>query len=69
MLKYVKLFGFLKPKTFLCVYADQREVGLWLRCLSLQVYLMLGLRKCLIKLKTLALLVGLASYKPASDGG
>lgn len=72
---YVKLFCFLKPKNFLyvyhsiyikkCLYLDQRETGLWLRCLSLQVYMMLGLRKCLIKLKT----VGLANDEPASDGG
>lgn len=74
----VKL-GFLMLENFLYVYhsiyiyiyknihlyLDQHETGLWLRCLSLKVYMMLGLRKCLIKLKA----VGLARDKPASDGG
>lgn len=75
---YVKPYGFLKkppPNLYvyhymyvyikIYLYLDQRETELWLRCLSLQVYMMLELRKCLIKLK----MIGLASNKPASDGG
>lgn len=61
--------GFLKQKTFFCVYWDQHETGLWLRCLSLQVYVMPGLRKCLIKLRTLSSLLGLARSELASDSG
>lgn len=74
---YVKLFGFLKPKyllyvyhsIYICIqirlYLDPHETRLWLKCLSLQVYMMFGSRKCLIKLK----MVGLARDEHASDGG
>lgn len=47
------------------LYLDPHETGLLLKCLSSQVYMMLGLRKCLIKLK----MVGLARDECASDGG